>query len=102
MIAASGLFEAHLPVADLDASIAFYRDRVGLELAYRVSARNAAFFWVGRRGPAMLGLWASGSAPQKVTLHVAFAAALEDVLALPQRLQHAGITPLDFDGRPAN
>jgi NAD(P)H-dependent FMN reductase/catechol 2,3-dioxygenase-like lactoylglutathione lyase family enzyme len=102
MIAATGLFEAHLPVADLDASIAFYRDRVGLELAHHASARNAAFFWIGRRGHAMLGLWASGSAPQKVTLHVAFAAALEDVLALPQHLQQAGIAPLDFDGRPAD
>ena len=28
------LFEAHLTVADLDASIAFYRDRLGLELAH--------------------------------------------------------------------
>src|SRR3954466_422960 len=54
------LFEAHLTVSDLDASIAFYRDRVGLELAHMVSVRQAAFFWVGSRGSTMLGLWASG------------------------------------------
>jgi NAD(P)H-dependent FMN reductase/catechol 2,3-dioxygenase-like lactoylglutathione lyase family enzyme len=102
MIAAvRGLFEAHLPVADLEVSIAFYRDRVGLELAHLVPARQAAFFWIGPPGHAMLGLWASGSAPQRVSLHVAFAATLEDVLAAPRRLQEAGITTLDFDGRPA-
>ena len=28
------LFEAHLTVADLDTSIAFYRDRLGFELAH--------------------------------------------------------------------
>jgi len=38
------LFEAHLTVSDLDAAIAFYRDRVGLELAHVVPARQAAFF----------------------------------------------------------
>ena len=41
------LFETHLVVADLDASIAFYRDRVGLELAHVAQAGQAAFFWVG-------------------------------------------------------
>jgi hypothetical protein len=53
------LFEAHLPVADLDASVVFYRDLVGLELAHVVAARQAAFFWVGARGNGMLGLWAT-------------------------------------------
>ena len=37
------LFEAHLVVADLDASIAFYRDRVGLELTHVTPAQPAAF-----------------------------------------------------------
>ena len=93
------LFEAHLTVSDLDASIAFYRDRVGLELAHVVAARQAAFFWVGPRGTTMLGLWAAGSAPQKTTTHVAFVARRDDVVAAPRALQSAGITPLDFDGR---
>jgi len=64
------LFEAHLTASDLDASIAFYRDQVGLELAHVVPARQAAFFWVGSRGSTMLGLWAGGSAPQKTTTHM--------------------------------
>lgn len=37
--------EAHLAVAGLDAPIAFYRDRVGLELAQVVPARRAASGW---------------------------------------------------------
>jgi lactoylglutathione lyase len=96
------LFEAHLPVADLEASIVFYRDRVGLQLAHVIPARQAAFFWIGARGNGMLGLWAAGCGPQKTTMHVAFATALEDVLAAPRALQSAGIAPLDFSGDPAH
>jgi lactoylglutathione lyase len=96
------LFEAHLAVADLDRSIAFYRDRLGLQLAHVVPARQAAFCWIGQPGTTMLGLWAGGSAPQKTTNHVAFAAALDDLLEAPRALHSAGITPLDFDGAPIN
>jgi len=96
------LFEAHLTVADLDASIAFYGGRLGLALAHIVQTRQAAFFWVGSRGTTMLGLWAGGSAPQKTTTHIAFAATRDDVIAAPRALQLAGITPLDFDGHPTD
>ena len=34
--------------------------------------------------------------------HIAFAAALDDVIAAPRALQLAGITPLDFDGHPTD
>ena len=94
------LFEAHLIVADLDASIAFYRDRLGLELAHVEPSRRAAFFWVGTRGNSMLGLWEGGAGPQKTTTHIAFAATTEDVLRAPQKLLSAGIVALDFNGRP--
>ena len=96
------LFEAHLIVADLDVSIAFYRDRLGLELAHVVPARQAAFFWVGSRGNSMLGLWQAGAGPQKTTTHIAFAAAADDVIAAPGRLQSAGIVALDFNGQPTD
>jgi lactoylglutathione lyase len=96
------LFEAHLAVADLDTSISFYREQVGLELAHVTAARGAAFFWIGSRGRAMLGLWTAGSGPQKTTMHIAFAAALDDVVAAPQTLRSAGITPLDFNGQPTD
>jgi len=96
------LFEAHLTVAHLEASIEFYRDRLGLELAHVVPTRQAAFLWIGARGRTMLGLWAGGSGPQKTTSHIAFAAAPHDVVAAPVTLRAAGITPLDFDGQPTD
>jgi lactoylglutathione lyase len=99
---ADRLFEAHLTVANLDASIAFYRDRLGFELAHIAPARQAAFFWIGSRGTAMLGLWASGSAPQTVTSHIAFATTRDAVIAAPRALRAAGITPVDFAGYPTD
>jgi lactoylglutathione lyase len=80
--------------------MAFYRDRLGLEVAY-LSSDRVAFLWAGGRGRTMLGLWAAGAAPQHVTGHIAFATTLADVLAAPTSLKRAGIAPLDFDGRPA-
>jgi len=102
MAVARSLFEAHLTVVDLDASIAFYRDIVGLQLAYVAPGRQVAFLWIGPRGSAMLGLWAAGSGPQKLTLHVAFGASLNDVIGAPSALRSAGVTPLDFDGHPTD
>jgi lactoylglutathione lyase len=96
------LFEAHLNVADLEASIAFYRERVGLELAHVTPTRHAAFFWIGPRGRTMLGLWASTESPPPRSAHIAFAAPLEDVITAPRTLRSAGITPLDFDGAPTD
>lgn len=102
MIPVHDLFEVHLTVSDLERAIAFYRDAVGLRLAHIESARQVAFFWIGTAGHAMLGLWSAGPGPQKVTSHTAFRVSLEDVLAAPGALLAAGITPLDFDGRPTD
>jgi len=93
------LFEAHLTVSNLNTSIAFYRDVVGLELAHTVPDRQAAFFWIGQRGRTMLGLWGTGHAPHRCSLHIAFAASLDDVLPAAAALRAAGVTPLDFNGR---
>ena len=93
------LFEAHLTVRRLDESIHFYRDRLGLELAHRGSDGRAAFFWTGARGGGMLGLWAAGAGPERVTGHVAFAADLADVLEAATTLEDSGIAPLDFNGQ---
>ena len=102
IVAAQDLFEAHLAVTDLDRAVVFYRDVVGLPLAYVTASRQAALFWIGTAGNAMLGLWAAGSGPQRMTLHVAFRAKLADVIAAPAALRSAGLTPLDFDGRPTD
>ena len=102
MISVQGLFEAHLAVADLDKAITFYGDVVALRLGHVDWARQVAFFWTGPAGNGMLGLWGAGSAPQKLTSHTAFRVSLADVLAAPGVLRAAGVTPLDFDGRPTD
>ena len=102
MIPVEDLFEVHLTVSDLDRTIAFYRDIVGLPLAHVIPTRQAAFFWIGAARNAMLGLWTVGSGPQRVTLHTAFRVSLADVIGAPRALRTAGITPLDFDGQPTD
>jgi NAD(P)H-dependent FMN reductase/catechol 2,3-dioxygenase-like lactoylglutathione lyase family enzyme len=82
-------------------SVAFYRDRLGLQLAHVEPARGAAFFWIGGRGRGMLGLWTAEPGAERVVSHVAFAADLGAVVAAPSRLEREGVVPLDFDGRPA-
>jgi lactoylglutathione lyase len=94
----SGLFETHLTVNDLSRSVAFYREVIGLSLAYEVPERGAAFLWVGGPGESMLGLWSLGSAPIGNTSHVAFRASLEDVLGACDRLRGLDVTPLSFFG----
>jgi lactoylglutathione lyase len=95
------LFEAHLDVGDLERSVAFYRDVVGLEFAYGLEERRVAFLWVGGRGRGMLGLWSGSSSPNATCLHLAFAFTLDAVLASPAALRASGVEPLDFHGRPA-
>lgn len=91
----SGLFEAHLTVADLGRSVGFYRDVVGLEPAFETRDRGAAFLWAGGPGRSMLGLWVE-HAPLSLSLHVAFRTSVADVLGACNRLRSAGITPLSF------
>jgi lactoylglutathione lyase len=95
-----GLFEAHLTVSDLNRSVAFYRENLGLELASVFSERKVAFFWIGGRGHTMLGLWETGTAPQRMSLHIAFQTTPQQVLESPVRLREHDITPLDFFGHP--
>jgi len=92
----TSLFEAHLPVADVSRSVAFYRGVLGLEVAYEDAGRGLAFVWAGEPGGAMLGLWSLGTAPMGMRLHVAFATPLEEVLRAPAALAAAGVVPLSF------
>ena len=101
-ITTTGLFEAHLTVSDLKRSMDFYERVVGLERAHVVPEREAAFYWIGGRGRSMLGLWGAGAGPLRMTLHVAFAARLADVLDAPKRLEAAGVVPRDFWGEPSH
>jgi lactoylglutathione lyase len=97
-IPVQGLFETHLTVSNLQRSIKFYQDIVGLQLALKVTDRNAAFFWIGDSKHSMLGLWSFGSIPMGLNLHIAFEVAIDDLLEAPCRLKSNGITPLSFFG----
>ncbi len=95
-----GLWETHITVADLDRSIGFYRDVVGLTLAHTVPERHAAFFWIGQPRQAMLGLWSIHTSPMAMRLHYAFQVTLDDVKASVAALKRAGLVPLSGVGQP--
>jgi lactoylglutathione lyase len=97
-----GLFESHLTVSDLDRSVRFYSEVVGLPVALEIPARGAAFFWVGGPGRSMLGLWSLGSAPLGLSLHVAFQVSLDQLLEAPRRLEAKGVTPRSFFDEPTS
>ena len=44
-------------VENLENSIDFYKNILGLEQCYFESERRTAFFWIGKSKEAMLGLW---------------------------------------------
>ena len=74
----TGLFETHIQVSNLQSSIKFYSALPGLELAMMDHKRNIAFFWIGKRGDAMLGLWENKGyfSPQ----HFAFRSEIDIIL----------------------
>lgn len=100
MIPVKGVFETHLTVVNLERAMRFYGETLGLELAIFIEARRVAFYWLGGRGKTMLGIWETGTAPQRMSLHTAFDVSLADLLEAPARLRSAGITPLDIAGNP--
>lgn len=76
-----GLFETHISVTDLERSMEFYGSVLGLELGRKEEARRVAFYWLGSRGEAMLGLWEK-PAEQVQRQHFAFRATIDDVRTL--------------------
>jgi lactoylglutathione lyase len=102
MIPIRDLFEAHLSVTDLQRSMSFFGDTLGLELAQVFPETKVAFYWIGDRGAAMLGLWEAGSGPQRMSLHLAFSVDLNSLLQAPDRLRAAKIIPLDFWQKPTD
>ncbi|EIT84881.1 glyoxalase/bleomycin resistance protein/dioxygenase [Fictibacillus macauensis ZFHKF-1] len=85
-----GLYEAHLPVTNLQVSIEFYQ-KLGLKLYKHTS--KVAFFWISE-GESWLGLWegAEASIPYHVSLrHIAFQVDLEDIKQAKAWLEERGI-----------
>ena len=52
-----GLYETHLFVEDLERSIDFYANVLGLKQCRFGAERRTAFFWIGQDKQFMLGLW---------------------------------------------
>lgn len=94
-----GLYEAHLTVRDLDASIEFYRKTLGFPLAHRIPERHVAFLWVPTPEAGMLGLWSTYTAPLKQILHISFRVSLPELVASVPKLRELGVEPVHF-GRP--
>ncbi len=91
-----GLFETHINVVDLERSMRFYEDVLGLELGHLDQRRRVALYWVGGRGEAMLGLWEK-PAEAIHSQHYAFRASVDDILerSVPF-LKERGLTPHNF------
>lgn len=95
-----GLWETHITVGDLDRSVAFYRDVLGLTLAHTVPERHVAFFWIGAPRQAMIGLWSTPTVPMAMKLHYAFQVTPAAAVASIAALQRAGVQPLSGGGAP--
>lgn len=74
-----GLFETHLFVENLERSVNFYTNILGLIPCGYNNERRIAFFWIGAPQQAMLGLWEKPK-DQIDSRHFAFQCDVEDVL----------------------
>jgi lactoylglutathione lyase len=97
-----GLFETHLTVNNLEKSISFYRDVIGLQVGIKVPEHNCAFLWVGGPKRSMLGLWSTGLTPLGLKLHIAFKVNIKDLINIPDTLRSKGITPLNMFSEEAD
>lgn len=100
MVPIQGLWETHITVSDLDRSIAFYRDVLGLTLAHTVPERHVAFFWIGQPKQAMLGLWSIHTSPMAMRLHYAFQVDVATAISSVAALAQAGLAPISGTGQP--
>jgi catechol 2,3-dioxygenase-like lactoylglutathione lyase family enzyme len=91
-----GLYETHLFVENLEVSIDFYKNILGLEQCYFEKERRAAFFWIGKPKEAMLGLWEK----PKLEIdrrHFAFRCDTEFILnEATDFLKEQGLNPFNF------
>ncbi len=102
----TGLFETHLPVANLERSMEFYQKVLGLEPARKEQERRVAFYWIGGQGKTALGLWekppwASETNPkdQIITQHFAFEIDLVNLGRTVAAAKQRGIEMRNFFGQ---
>ena len=94
------LYETHLPVQSTERSLAFYREVVGLELAYRDPSRDIVFLWIGAERRSMLGLWGPSTSygQQPCKHHLASAVSLDELLVLGPQLNARQVVTTNFLG----
>jgi lactoylglutathione lyase len=97
------LFETHLKVKNLERSMEFYGNPLGLELAQTALARRAAFYWLGERRNTMLGIWENppwsvSERPENpiVIQHIAFETEFGDLSRVIRNLKDRGIQLRNF------
>ncbi|XXM74615.1 VOC family protein [Lysinibacillus sphaericus] len=81
-----GLYEAHLPVSEMQASIEFYL-KLGLEIAYE--SEKVSFVWI-EKGKSWLGLWEADQVniPYHASIrHIAFHVEAEDIIKAKEWLK---------------
>lgn len=85
-----GLYEAHLPVSNLEKSIEFYKN-LDLKIAYQ--NEKLAFFWI-EKGHSWLGLWETdkvNTSYHPSLRHVAFNVDIEGIQDAKKWLEQKGI-----------
>jgi catechol 2,3-dioxygenase-like lactoylglutathione lyase family enzyme len=91
-----GLYETHLFVENLERSIEFYENILGLEQCYFEEKRRAAFFWIGKPKEAMLGLWEKPK-PEIDIRHFAFTCDKNFIInEASEFLKQNGLNPFNF------
>ena len=91
-----GLYETHLFVENLEKSIHFYSNVLGLEQCYFEAERRTAFFWIGKPKEAMLGLWEKPK-EEIDKRHFAFRCDTEDILNKSMEfLKERNLKPYNF------
>ncbi|MEM7373314.1 MAG: VOC family protein [Bacteroidota bacterium] len=91
-----GLFETHINVSSLERSMDFYGNTLGLPFASIDQDRRIAFYWIGERGKAMLGLWES-PAEKIIQQHFAFRCDQQDIIQhATAYLEQRELSPYNF------
>jgi lactoylglutathione lyase len=91
-----GLYETHLFVENLERSINFYSNVLGLKQCYFEEERRAAFFWIGKPKDAMLGIWEKPK-EEIDKRHFAFRCDVQDILERSiQFLKERNLKPYNF------
>ncbi|WIM37341.1 VOC family protein [Paenibacillus sp. PK4536] len=92
-----GLYEALLPVKDMNRSLAFY-EKLGLEIAHH--GESLSFVWI-EKGVSWLGLWEGEqvNTPYHPSLrHIAFRVDYEDIKQAKEWLEAKGIAVREVFG----